>query len=761
LKEPIISFENFSFKYHFRNDWALSDINLSISKGEFIILTGSSGSGKSSLCYSLVGLIPFFYAGKTKGDVFIGKQKVQESSILYLSKRIGYVPQRIENTLVTPFVLTELAFPLEYRDIKNKVIKEKVQAISSKLHLNNLLASNPQKLSEGQKQQVAIACGLTSNPDIFIADEPLANLDTNNKKVICSLLAKMNREGKTIIVSTHDISHYLGVATRVIEIEEGKIVREITIKEDSEDLREITSIQENEELRGKPTDGQTLTQKTMLSAKNLTFEFPEGFRINNISFSFNEGEVVGIIGDNGSGKTTVAKLLCGLLKPKSGSIEIKGKDFKDLSWEEKAKHVSIVFQNPEIQFFEDKVDQEVKLVKEGLGVESKNSDINTLLEECGLVQYKDKNPHSLSHGEKRRLAFIAAIYHDPDIIIIDEITNGLDETNKKWLVSKICDLRNDDKTVVIISHDSTWLKDFCNRLFLLEDGYIKEIENLDGLALSTGENIENLNQIGTKSEQKILSEFGGKWHLDPRTMVVVVLAMLISSLYASNVYVLTTLLLFSISIYITGEMKLKFLGKMVFFLTIFSIIAIIIAFYSGVFDYTITSFFQIEVRFIVFRLRSFEKLFAAFVQIEVRYVVSLLLITWFFNSVSPYELAVALEKIYLPAKLVWLIISIYQFVPVLSKEATDINSVRKLKGLIGRRLNLRRQYYIMKKTLRPLIAGTLNRGIDLAESMVLKGFEPKRRKNHMLDVHIKIIDIAIIILFLAILGLVIYLTILL
>ncbi len=736
MKEPIISFENFSFQYHFRDKWTLSDINLSISQGEFIILTGSSGSGKSSLCYSLVGLIPFFYAGKTKGDVFIGKQKVQESSILYLSKRIGYVPQRVENTLVTPFVLTELAFPLEYRAIKSEVINEKVQAISSKLHLNNLLASNPQKLSEGQKQKVAIACGLTSDPEIFIADEPLANLDTNNKKVICSLLAKMNREGKTIIVSTHDISHYLGVATRVIEINEGKIVREITIKEDSTDLREIASIQENEELRGKSTDGQTLTQKTILSVKNLEFEFPEGFRINNISFSFNEGEVVGILGDNGSGKTTVAKLLCGILKPNRGAIEIKGENFKDLSWEEKAKHVSMVFQNPEIQFFEDKVYQEVELVKESLEVESKGTDVNTLLKESGLARYKDQNPQSLSHGEKRRLAFIAAIYHEPDIIILDEITNGLDNENKEWLVNKICDLRKENKTVVIISHDSTWLKEFCDRLFLLESGCIKEIEDFDNLALSTIENKEKLDQIMIKCEQKTLPKFGDKWHLDPRTRVIIVLAMLISSLYANNVYVLITLLLFAFSIYITGEIKLKFLGQAIFFVTVFSIIATIIAFYSKITSAPFTTFIQIEVRF----------------------VVSLLLITWFFNSVSPYELAVALEKMYLPAKLVWLIISIYQFVPVLSKEAADINSVRKLKGLIGRRMNLRRQYYIIKKTLRPLMSGAINRGIDLAESMSLKGFEPKRRKNHIVDVRVKILDIALIIKILAILGLVIYFT---
>ncbi|MCK4972347.1 MAG: ATP-binding cassette domain-containing protein, partial [Candidatus Heimdallarchaeota archaeon] len=490
MKEPIIAFENFSFQYHFRNKWSLSDINLSISQGEFIILTGSSGSGKSSFCYSLVGLIPFFYAGKTKGDVFVGKQKVQESSILYLSKKIGYIPQRVENTQVTPFVLTELAFPLEYRAIKAEVINEKVQSIASKLLLNNLLESNPQKLSEGQKQKVAIACGLTSNPEIIIADEPLANLDTNNKKVICSLLADLNREGKTIIVSTHDISHYLDVVTRVIEIEEGKIVRETTIKKESVDQKEITGIRENEELKRISTKGQSQTQKIILDVKNLEFEFPEGFRINNISFSLNEGEVVGIIGDNGSGKTTVAKLLCGLLKPKSGYIEIKGKEFKDLPWEEKAKYVSMVFQNPEIQFFEDRVDQEVELVKESLGIEFKDTDIKALLEEGGLAQYKDQNPHSLSHGEKRRLAFIAAIYHAPDIIIIDEITNGLDKENKEWLVNKICDLRNDNKTVVIISHDSIWLKDFCNRLFLLEDGFIREIENLESLVLSTSENKE-------------------------------------------------------------------------------------------------------------------------------------------------------------------------------------------------------------------------------------------------------------------------------
>ncbi len=735
MKEPIISFENFSCQYHFRNEWALSDINLSISQGEFIILTGSSGSGKSSLCYSLVGLIPFFYAGKTKGDVFVGKQSVQESSILYLSKKIGYVPQRVENTLVTPFVLTELAFPLEYRAMKEEDVYEKVQSIASKLRLNNLLESNPQKLSEGQKQKVAIACSLTSNPEIIIADEPLANLDTINKKVICSLLAELNREGKTIIVSTHDISHYLDVATRIIEIEEGKIVRETTIKKERMNLKEIKSTQENEELKG-IKKGQSLTQKSILAVKNLEFKFPEGFSINNISFSLNEGEVVGIIGDNGSGKTTVAKLLCGILKPNSGSIKIKGKEFKDLSWEEKAKCVSMVFQNPEIQFFEDRVHQEIELVKESLGIDSKGSDIEILLEKSGLVKYKDQNPHSLSHGEKRRLAFIAATYHDPDIIIIDEITNGLDKANKEWLVNKICDLRNESKTVIIISHDSSWLKDFCNRLFLLEDGFIREIENLESIGLSTSKNKEIPNQIRTKSEEKVLSDFGNRWHLDPRSRVVVVLALLISSLYASNVYVLITLLLFSISIYITGEIKLRFLTQTVLFLTVFSMIATIFAFYSGIIIDPLTTFIQIEVRF----------------------VVSLLVITWFFNSVSPYELAVALEKMYLPAKLVWLIISIYQFVPVLSKEATDINSIRKLKGLVGKRLSLRRQYYIMKKTLRPLMAGSINRGIDLAESMVLKGFEPKRRKNHILDVHIKIIDIVIIIMVLTILGLAIYFT---
>ena len=301
MKEPLISFENFSFQYHFRKEWALSDINLSIQQGEFIILTGSSGSGKSSLCYSMVGLIPFFYAGNTKGDVLIGKQKVQESSILYLSKKIGYIPQRVENTLVTPYVLTELAFPLEYRAIKTEAINEKVQSIASKLLLNDLLESNPQKLSEGQKQKVAIACGLTSNPEIIIADEPLANLDTNNKKVICSLLTELNREGKTIIVSTHDISHYLDVATRVIEIENGKIVRETTIKKERASPKELISIRKNEEFKRIVTKGQSLTQKRTLSVKNLEFEFPEGFRINHFSFSLNEGEVVGIIGENGSG----------------------------------------------------------------------------------------------------------------------------------------------------------------------------------------------------------------------------------------------------------------------------------------------------------------------------------------------------------------------------------------------------------------------------------------------------------------------------
>ena len=473
MKPPVISLEDFSFRFHLRENWALKNINLQISEGDFVVITGSSGSGKSTLCYSILGLVPNFYAGELKGKIAINNQNTNSQSIFSVSELIGYIPQRVESSLITPYVLTELAFPLEYHDYEKSIMHERIKDVSNQLKLEPLLPRNPQKTSEGEKQKIAIGCALIRNPNIILADEPLANLDRKNRTVIKSIFQKLKEEGKTIIVASHEYEHYLQLASKIVNLEQGTIVEEITPTNknhlDTSKLRKIR-IEKRDSLERKPAKKHG---KPLLSLKEILFSFSDSFKLSNISLTARSGEIIGIVGDNGSGKTTLLKIIGGILKLKQGTIEIKNKDSKDLSWQERSKNLGIVFQNPELQFFEETVKDEIALTKRNVEDNIVYSDITNLLKEGGLEEYEENNPHSLSHGEKRRLAFLASTFHDPEIIMLDEITNGLDNSNKSWIKEKILDLKQRKKVILVISHDWQWLAGLVDRVLYLEDGKIK------------------------------------------------------------------------------------------------------------------------------------------------------------------------------------------------------------------------------------------------------------------------------------------------
>ncbi|MEE9410344.1 MAG: ATP-binding cassette domain-containing protein [Candidatus Heimdallarchaeota archaeon] len=474
MTKSAISFENYSFRYSLRDRWTVKDINATISKGEFVILTGPSGSGKSTLCYSMLGLIPNFYAGEIEGKIIFHHDGMKKSSISKLSKNIGYIPQRIENSFTTPYVISELAFPMEYRNYSKQKMMKTIDTISSDIGIEHLLYRRINKLSDGEKQQIAIGCALVTDPEIIVADEPLANLDKKNKKTNLSILQKLHSEGKTIIVSTHELKNYANMVTRVIELSDGKIVRDISsIRKDNKEktkknftLYNLKNTKESESFKEK-----------VVNIENLSYEYTDYFQLSDISISLYKGEIIGLIGENGSGKTTMIKLLCGLLKPKKGKIRVMGNEIDVRNWREIAQNFGVVFQDPEKQFFEENLFDEIALISKNLGITPSIQVIKEILKESGLQDYEKHNAHSLSHGEKRRLAFLTAIYHDPPIIILDEITNGLGKQNKEWLINQLDELRRKGKSIFIASHDWEWLSHFADRVVLLEEGVISSIMN--------------------------------------------------------------------------------------------------------------------------------------------------------------------------------------------------------------------------------------------------------------------------------------------
>jgi len=219
---------------------------------------------------------------------------------------------------------------------------------------------------------------------------------------------------------------------------------------------------------------------------------------------------------------------------------------------------------------------------------------------------------------------------------------------------------------------------------------------------------------------KYLSHF----YIDPRAKLVFILALIIIILYTANLYVLVSLTYISLILIIISGMNFKSFIRTFVFLTIFSVLASLFAFLTNI---------------------TYNP-YLTFTLIECRFITSFLLITWFFRTTTPYELSIVLEKMYLPVKFAWFLTTIYQFIPTLSKEAQKINEARRIKGLTSKKLNFKQIFRVLKKSFNPLVTNSINRGIDLAEAMIIKGFQPKRRKIFILDLSIRIFDVLVIIL---------------
>jgi energy-coupling factor transport system permease protein len=219
-------------------------------------------------------------------------------------------------------------------------------------------------------------------------------------------------------------------------------------------------------------------------------------------------------------------------------------------------------------------------------------------------------------------------------------------------------------------------------------------------------------------------KYANRFYLDPRTKLVLIFALIIIVLYTSNLYILVSLTYISVILVIISRMEFKKFIITFIFLTVFSVLAALFAFLTNI---TYTPYLT-------------------FTLIECRFVTSFLMITWFFRTTTPYELSIALEKIYIPVKFTWFLTTIYQFIPTLTKEAQKINEIRKIKGLTAKKWNIKQSFHVLRKSFNPLVTNSINTGIDLAEAMVIKGFQPRRKNSYTLDLRIKIYDILVMIL---------------
>ncbi len=511
-KEYIITLRNVTYYYPNTENPAIKNINLKVKEGEFIVIAGPSGGGKSTLCRILLGLIPHYYGGRLYGEVIVNGLNVVESSIKELVGTVGVVFQIPENQMVNLIVEEEVAFGPENLLFPSKVINERIEWALRSLKINHLRHRLTYTLSGGEAQKVALASVLALKPKILILDEPLANLDPYSAREFLSLLSSFWKENNiTIILIEHRLTEAIKYAQRLVLLNKTIIAdgdpRELLAKGILEDqgievppLSRLAKqlkvktiplhIHEAAELyngliksyvkynpypSSEANKNNGDNHEPIIVVEDLWYTYPDGRNaLKGVNLKIHRGEFVAIVGANGAGKTTLIKHFNGLLKPTRGKVIVFGMDTRNHSTAELSRFIGIVFQNPLHQFFEETVEKEVMFTIRNMKVSNGEEKVREILKELGIYHLRNKSPHELSAGEQRRLAIASILVYEPEVIVLDEPTAGLDYGLKIELLNLIIDkILSKGKTIIMVSHDMEFLAYApVNRIIVMNNGRI-------------------------------------------------------------------------------------------------------------------------------------------------------------------------------------------------------------------------------------------------------------------------------------------------
>ncbi|HFI0140794.1 TPA: ABC transporter ATP-binding protein [Streptococcus suis] len=504
--EKLIEFKDFSFQYKAQQEPTLRDINLSIYKGEKVLIVGPSGSGKSTLGQCLNGIIPNIYQGSHSGQLLIDGQESFDLSIYEKSLLVSTVLQDTDGQFIGLSVAEDLAFALENDMEIQELMQQKVADWSNRLELNQLLNHRPQDLSGGQKQRVSLAGVLIDESPILLFDEPLANLDPKSGQDTIDLIDRLHQqEGATTIIIEHRLEDVLyRQVDRIVLINEGQIlfngqpdqllqtkllvengIREplylATLRAMGYSLEQANSLSS---LSGLDLTGlqsvdllldreEVLAKPSLLEVKNLNFSYPQKQALKDIHFTLYKGERLAIVGKNGAGKSTLAKALCGFLDVE-GDFIWQGQSIKDDSVKERAERIGYVLQNPNQMISQTMIFDEVALGlrMRGVGQEELEKRVHKALEVCGLYSFRKWPISALSYGQKKRVTIASILVLEPEIILLDEPTAGQDERHYREMMDFLDELNRQGHTIVMITHDMQLMLDYSDRALVVVDGQI-------------------------------------------------------------------------------------------------------------------------------------------------------------------------------------------------------------------------------------------------------------------------------------------------
>lgn len=461
----MIELSNVSFRYEGAETNVLTDISLTIKSGECVVLTGASGCGKTTITRLINGLIPHFYTGEVHGTVVIDGVDCFSLEPHELAEKVGSVFQNPRTQFFNTDTDSEIVFGMENCAISYEEMHRRYERTVKELHLENLCGRDIFTLSGGQKQSIAFGSVHALAPDIYILDEPSANLDRESIQRLKSVLTALKQMGKTILVSEHRLYYLRELADRYVLVDDGKI-KDIY---DAPTLSKKTLNQLHDlGLRSLHDTNITLGESDCsdgtpaLEVRNICVARGQTEIIRDASMEVGRGEIVGIVGQNGVGKTTLARTICGLMREKKGGVLFNGVPIKP---KKRKQHVFLVMQDPNFQLFSDSVGAELELTVSG----EKPDEAYTqqLLKELDLDIVREKHPLALSGGQKQRVCIALAALSGAEVLLFDEPTSGLDYKNMRRVADMLCMLAARGKAIAVISHDNEFLSETCTRIIAL------------------------------------------------------------------------------------------------------------------------------------------------------------------------------------------------------------------------------------------------------------------------------------------------------
>lgn len=515
MAEKIIEFKNFGFQYNAQQKPTLYDINLTINKGEKLLIAGPSGCGKSTLVHCINGLIPFSYRGEMTGSLTLYGKETKDLSLFDISQHVGTVLQDSDAQFVGLTVAEDIAFALENDCIQEPELHERVSKVAQLVNIHEFLRSAPGELSGGQKQRVSLGGVLVDDVDILLFDEPLASLDPATGKQAIELIDEMQKyTGAAVVIIEHRLEDVLHCPVdRVVLMQSGRIVSDSTSDELlSSDLLKVNGIREplyitalkyagvsitndkkpsnintvviDDDDAGKvrnwfemtPPYEKKILDESVLKTDHLKFKYEKGEfeALKDITVDIKRGEMIAIVGTNGAGKTTFSKVVCGFEDKTDGEIVFSGCDFNSLSIKEKAEHIGYVMQNPNQMISKVMIYDEVALGLKLRNVPEEEIDkkVELALRTCGLWKFRKWPISALSYGQKKRVTIASILVLQPEMIILDEPTAGQDFRHYTDIMGFLEELNKNGITVVMITHDMHLMLEYAGRAIVFSNGTV-------------------------------------------------------------------------------------------------------------------------------------------------------------------------------------------------------------------------------------------------------------------------------------------------